>query len=340
MRVVSRIAILGFGSSGRRFSQIISDSEPESQVLVYSSQDLSDTSLTQTRDLAAVGSFRPEIALICGPASHRVEMVEALPPKMSGIFIEKPLALSVEDGLLVNEAVLRRGAVSHVGYNLRFSSSLAFFRARVRAGDCGIVLSVRAETGQYLPDWRPKRDYRSTVSAQRALGGGVLNELSHEIDYLNWIFGPMSWVSGWTGKQSELEIDVEDCAHLTLGFAGFGNQPTFVGQLDLDLFRHNPTRTVTALGEKGTLRWDGISGLVEWWGQGSDRWVSVFAETLDATSTYKEMWHSFRNSISSENVHTDGLESALLVLRLIEAARESDSSNGIRQTITSVGHQK
>ena len=58
----------------------------------------------------------------------------------------------------------------------------------------GKILSVRCEVGQFLPSWRPNIDYRESVSARKALGGGALLELSHEIDYLMWIFGDIDWV--------------------------------------------------------------------------------------------------------------------------------------------------
>ena len=79
-------------------------------------------------------------------------------------------------------------------YNLRFLPSLQAYRERIQFGVIGKVLSVRCEIGQYLPSWRPGSDYRQAVSASRALGGGALLELSHEIDYLRWIFGEVAWV--------------------------------------------------------------------------------------------------------------------------------------------------
>ena len=58
-------------------------------------------------------------------------------------------------------------------------------------------------------------DYRKTVSAQKILGGGVLLELSHELDYLRWIFGDVEFVQAQLARQSELDIDVEDTAHIS-----------------------------------------------------------------------------------------------------------------------------
>ena len=40
-----------------------------------------------------------------------------------------------------------------------------------------------------IESWRKNIDYRSSVSAKKSLGGGVLLELSHEIDLVNGLFG-------------------------------------------------------------------------------------------------------------------------------------------------------
>ena len=50
------------------------------------------------------------------------------------------------------------------------------------------------------------------MSANKNLGGGVLLELSHELDYMRWIFGEPTWVTAWLGHLSSLEVDVEDTA--------------------------------------------------------------------------------------------------------------------------------
>jgi predicted dehydrogenase len=179
------------------------------------------------------------------------------------VFIEKPLAHTLRDAASVLNILGPVVERSQLGYNLRFSESLIAFRDFVRGGRFGRVLRFSAETAQYLPDWRPGRDYRDTVSAQAGLGGGVLLELSHELDYLRWIFGEWDWVSAWTGRTSSLEIDVEDTALVTIGIEGENAAAQLVGQLSLDFARRDKTRTVTAVCETGTLRWDGIAGTVD-----------------------------------------------------------------------------
>lgn len=85
-------------------------------------------------------------------------------------------------------------------------------------GTTGKVLFVRSEFGQYLPDWRPEQDYRENYSARSSLGGGIILDSSHEIDYLRWFFGEIEQVYCRSSIQSELEVDVEDTASIILFF--------------------------------------------------------------------------------------------------------------------------
>ena len=71
-----------------------------------------------------------------------------------------------------------------VGYQLRFHPAVCALR---RAIEGQRILSAQVRYGQFLPDWRPTRDYRETVTAGPA--GGVLLELSHELDLISWLLG-------------------------------------------------------------------------------------------------------------------------------------------------------
>jgi predicted dehydrogenase len=74
------------------------------------------------------------------------------------------------------------------------------------------------------------------VSAKKELGGGVLLELSHEIDYLRWIFGEVEWIRATISQQSNLEIDVEDSAHILMGFT-----PQKMGEKIVAPAQHRPS---------------------------------------------------------------------------------------------------
>jgi predicted dehydrogenase len=190
-------------------------------------------------------------------------------------------------------------------------------------GIIGALFSVRCDVGQYLPTWRPQSDYRNGVSAKKELGGGVLLELSHEIDYLRWIFGEVDWVSAILTQQSKLEIDVEDSAHLTIGFLPTGSEHPLVGTLNLDFIRHDHTRICVVIGEKGTLRWNGLTGEVDLFEAGARKWRKLYEHEPQSDETYRAEWRDFLDSIYQNKAPIIPGEDGKRVLEIIEAARIS-----------------
>jgi predicted dehydrogenase len=332
--MVHSVAIVGFGSAGRKALNVLQDLRPDAQFLIVTRQGMDQPNVTVTDALDNVLGFQPDVVVVAGPASLRKHTVETLASVRASFFLEKPLAHSLADAMTLAR-IIGNSNRSQVGYNLRFSRSLSYFRAHVHASTFGRVLSVRAETGQYLPDWRPGADYRESVSARSELGGGVLRELSHELDYLRWIFGPIEWVSGWVGRTSDLDIDVDDTALVTLGFGGSGPDSSLIGTVALDFVRRDRTRSVTAVCEEATLRWDGIGGRVEVWRAGSREW-EVLVTDAGTAATYRAQWEYFLVDNNDQASPAATVDDGLEVLRLVEAIELSHSKDGARVALADV----
>ena len=100
-----------------------------------------------------------------------------------------------------------------VAYNLRFHPIIQKLYMLLRGKE---IYSIQVYVGQYLPDWRPGSDYTKCYSATNAKGGGALRDLSHELDYMNWLCGRWQRVAAIGGKFSDLEIDSDDIFILLL----------------------------------------------------------------------------------------------------------------------------
>ena len=72
------------------------------------------------------------------------------------------------------------------------------------------IYFVNAECSSYLPSWRKNVNYENSSSASKEKGGGVLLDLSHELDYLNSIFGISKIHSVFNKKISGLKINTDD----------------------------------------------------------------------------------------------------------------------------------
>jgi predicted dehydrogenase len=135
------------------------------------------------RDLIADPSV--QAVAVCTPASFHAEAAIAALKAGKPTFIEKPLALSVEDCDRILDAA-RNGTPATVGHNLRCHSLAERARDCIAAGELGRVQMIRSvwtagfNLGQEMPAWRRRRE----------LGGGALTELGiHHIDLWRFLTG-------------------------------------------------------------------------------------------------------------------------------------------------------
>jgi predicted dehydrogenase len=332
-----RILIVGLGSIGTRHLRIARQlfGEAEIKVLRHTSTkffpEFSDGVFTTIGEAIA---FKPDIAVISNPATLHIETAQALAIVGAHLLVEKPLSASLVGVSQLIETSKHGGTVLTIGYNLRFSPSLKQFKKLLAVGIIGRPLSVRCEVGQYLPSWRTESDYRQSVSGKRELGGGVLLELSHELDYLRWIFGEIAWVRATLSRQSNLEIDVEDSAHLVLGFSPNTKGQQLTSIVNLDFIRHDPMRLCTVIGENGSLRWNGVTGEVAIYRKDSREWIELFRQLPQRDETYISEWKDLLSCIKEKRIPTVTGEDGLRVVEIIEAARKS-TNTGIQVAVAS-----
>jgi len=338
-KVLKRVLVVGQGSIGLRHLQNIRKIMPEADICVLrhkSPRDLSGLSVRVLDTIEEAQKFGPQVAIIANPAPFHLQISDLLIRQGCHILIEKPLSIGTAGVVDFLKEVKERGLICQVGYNLRFVPSLQRFRELLCNGVIGRIMSVRSEVGQHLPSWRPENDYRKSVSARRELGGGVLLELSHEIDYLYWIFGAIEWVNATLSRQSSLEIDVEDTAHLIIGFVPDSGGYQLTASVNMDFIRHDNTRLCTAIGERGSLRWDGLKGEVELFEAGAKVWRSLYSDPHQRDESYLAEWRNFIENISENKLPLVSGEDGLRVLEIIDAARQSAESGGRARVATAI----
>ncbi len=318
-----RVLVAGTGSIGRRHIRNLHalgvvpltacDSDPERLASVVREWDVRPFA-----DLgAALAEVKPHVVFVCTPPVCHVP--QALQAVRAGahVFVEKPLSHSL-DGVdeLVREAKVRQRVVQ-VGYNLRFHPGLQMLRRLLDGGAVGRVLWAQAEVGQYLPDWRPEQNYRQSYTARRDLGGGIILDASHELDYVVWLLGRPTAVTCLAGRVSDLDVDVEDCATVLLRFPN-GAQ----ADVHMDFVQRGYSRSCKLAGQTGTLVWDDTANQVRRYDGDRASWESLPYSFEDNQMYVAEVEH-FLGCVASRAVPAVDLEQGRQVLELALAAHRS-----------------
>ena len=265
MPPIKRIVIVGYGSIGRKHCAYIRKLRPDIEIiLVHSkrSQELNKSLLSNHISLCTIEeaiSIGVDGAIIASPASLHIEQASIFRLAAIPVLIEKPISDEVAKAEFFLNSSTRSDPPILVGYVLRYQASLIKFINVLNSKLIGTVKGVIIECRSYLPLWRPNTDYRKSVSAKRVLGGGALLELSHEIDYANWIFGPLQLLSSSLENSGKLQIDVEDKADLN--FITTKGVPI---SIFLDFSSETTSRLCNVTSSEGKLSWNGLINEVIW----------------------------------------------------------------------------
>lgn len=324
MSTPHKALVVGSGSIARRHLANFRRLLPDAEVCCVSASgralaDGETAATTQLPSLAAAVEWAPDLAVVASPAplhlDHACRLLDARIP----VLIEKPLSDSIARVRDAAPLLMRHRDRIEIAYNLRFLSSAQRMKALIDEGRVGRILGLRIEVGQYLPDWRPHADYRRQVSASRSLGGGVLLELSHELDYLTWMFGRFDRVFCVAANSGQLEIDVEDHADILLSRDGL------TAQVHLDFLQRRASRSCKVIGATGTLHWDLIANLISLEGPAGDD--ILFSEpAVDRNDMYVEQLRGFIEVAAGRAAPRITLDDGLAVINMIEAMRESAAS--------------
>ncbi len=321
-----KAAVIGFGSIAKRHVENLRASHPEVEVLALRQQAKPVAGVDiVTSDWSELLAFAPDIAFVTSPSSCHISQAVTLVENGIDTLIEKPLANSLAEVASLQAAHASSSAILMLAYQFRFYSPFLHIREILSSKALGRIQSIRIETGMYLPDWRPHLDYRDSVSAQRALGGGVLLELSHELDYLAWLFGSPKRVCALVRRQSDLELDVEDSAEALLEMSSGA-----FASLHIDMVQRVPHRTIRVCGSEGSLEWNWATHTVRHWTVESQAWQEkVFSDTARNTMYENQLEH-FLACVKSRETPAVGVGDGVAALQLVSAlARSSEREEWI-----------
>jgi predicted dehydrogenase len=270
--------------------------------------------ITAYADLDEALAARPDGVFVCTPSSQHIEIAQRAADAGCHLFIEKPLSHTLDGVDRLRETVASRRLVALVGCQWRYHPCVQWLRDLLRAGTQGRLVRAEIEYGEFLPDWHPYEDYRTSYAARAELGGGVVLTQIHDYDLAWWLFGPPRTVTASGGHRSALDIDVEDTVDARLEG---GAVPVSVRQ---SFASRPPRRTIAVDGERGSVTVDLLAARI-----GTDSRVAsavAFAGYQRNQMFMDEAIH-FEACMAGREKPAVPLEDGIAVLQLALAVKEA-----------------
>lgn len=186
--------IIGGGSIGKRHSQNLKDLNVLTRIVDIDEINNIDNILQEGFD----------IGLICSPNINHIEHCLKLAQNNIPIFCEKPFYSNLEGVEDLLSVINEKNLITMVGCNLRFLDEIKSINSKSKY--------INVYFGYDLKKWRPHQNHLESYSANKHLGGGVLLDVIHELDYLYYKFGNIKNISYIKNKLTDITIDTEDLA--------------------------------------------------------------------------------------------------------------------------------
>lgn len=318
------VLLVGSGSIGTRHLNNTIALYPQCQVTVVS-RSKTQVDCDNARVVSSISQAFESIpffdaAIVATPTSLHVDnALELIIHGVKKIYIEKPVSHTFESIDELNSLATLNNVQAFVGFDMRFDPGLNKVKELLTQQTIGNLVSVQAEVGQYLPDWRPNTNYKEGMSAKVNLGGGVMLDLIHEFDYLLWLLGPFKRIVGLNKNVASLEIETEG-----ISVNLFESETGVLGTLSLDYLQKELNRKSKFVGDFGTIEWNYVSSEVRWKTHLETQWNSFQYADFDRNSRFLKILNAFYMATPDSFDHRlTPIEHSSISLQAVQNAKAS-----------------
>ena len=301
-----KVLLVGYGSIGKRHAKNLMDFGIKLYILTKYPDNLDAIFL---RDLEEIKDVNIDFCIIATPTARHLDALERcltlsnIPRK---ILIEKPLECSYLRGKKIKDITKKYGIDIFIAYNIRFLKIFNVIKKFIKEQKDTIRI-IDVVAGQDLREWRPYKDYTESYSAHRDQGGGVDLDLSHEIDYVLWLFGDnFKNKIIFKNRISKLKIDSPDIFKLILDYS------TFIVDITLDYIRKPKERYIKILCEGSkNLYYNFVTNILKI----GDKQIAI---SDDSNQSYKEMLKTLLDINDNNKNIFCSIDEGLNILKILE----------------------
>ncbi len=298
--------IIGFGSIGKRHYEILNGLHHISTIDIVTKQNIKGiTTYFALEDIEDLNQYN--YMIVSSETIKHFEQLAYICSKVQDkkILVEKPLYDKVHEKIETDNQIF-------IAYNLRFHPALVKLSELLEEEQAYYVNVI---CGQYLPTWRPDQDYRDSYSADINKGGGVLRDLSHELDYITWLFGEIKQLETINSKISDLEINSDDI----FTAIGITNRNTIIN-VSMDYISKTPMRKLVVHTKIHTIEIDIIKNTIILFDKDATPKVIEY-QSIDRDYTYIKMHQAILNGFYK---NLCSFEEGMEIVNLIESVKYED----------------
>jgi len=321
--------IIGTGSAGKRHAKnlnslgcMVSCMDPRQDRLdeIRSEEIPLKSVFTSVEEAFAIDKAFDAVVVASPPSFHVDQCISALQRGVP-VLLEKPVSPDLSSALKLQAALKDTSVPLLLGYTWRWWPPLQKVKQLVDSQIVGELKFVKFTMAAHLADWHPWERYQDFFMSSKTMGGGAILDESHWLDLMLWFFGTPEKLFAKVDKISDLDIETDDNVDM-LVFYSNGMRVS----LHLDLYARPHEKSIQFVGEEGTLIWE--PNLIK---IGKDMYPDWDVEEFnyDRNDMFVGVAEDFLKILAGDDTQTCNIDDGIRVLELIEAARQSSSTEKV-----------
>jgi predicted dehydrogenase len=325
MSSLSSILVLGCGSIGERHLRCFQKTG-RATVAGCDTNPVLRERIASTYGVPVFDDFRVALksqpwtaVVVCVPAHLHIPCSLAALEAGAAVFIEKPLTISLDGVDSLIEAAARSGRYNAVAYVFHAMPWVAAARDFLLSGELGRPLHLAVTAGQHFPTFRPA--YREIYYTKHETGGGAIQDaLTHLINAVEWIVGPVTRIYCDASHQMLEGVTVEDTVNVSARhgdvLASYA-MTQFQAPNEMNIIIHAERGSVRVLGHKQT--WSVIR-------HGEQEWTDHVIPPLERDDLFIAQANAYLDGLNGKPTPLSTIEEAAQTLRVNLAALRSVST--------------
>lgn len=208
-----KILIIGTGSIANRHLKNISLINSKTVFFVYSRSNRTLSNAKEINKDELINHYFDFVIIASESDKHDVDLEMVLQLKSRKIFLEKPASLNLETANKLGYKINKENIDVRVGYDLRYHMGIRYLKDKFEKEiNVNKNIVIYSQVGQNLQTWRKSNNSFKSYSFDQSKSGGVINDLSHELDFINYITNKKLSYSKRTFKSNFFNNKLEDIA--------------------------------------------------------------------------------------------------------------------------------
>ena len=294
--------------------------------------DLDELALEKTREKTGAEAFTDldemfsssdaDCVIITTPNGLHAE--HSIKAAKSGfdVITEKPMAINVKDAERMIKTFQELNKKLFVVKQVRFSQSIQMIKKALEEKRFGQVYMINLNLFWTRPqEFYDTADWRGTLAMD---GGTLLNQGSHYIDLIDWLFGPVTQVSAMNATLAR-NIESEDTSVINLRL---GDETLGSISMSVLTYPKNLECSLTILGEKGTVKLGGpsLNKFLKWEfedmkaNESKNIESKAFSEGFSHIPYYENVLSVLQNGTQPETDGQEGIKSIIIISSAIKSS--------------------